>query len=169
MTTIFIAGSMGIKHLDPKVKARIDTIVTSGFDVVVGDADGADTSIQQYLLDLSNPRTTVFCSGRSPRNNVGNWPIRVAVSYTHLDVYKRQFMASHQSYGSRRLVTAMQNQGFQIGRHKVRSLMRKAALTPAWKRKFIHTTNSKHGLPVAANAVSYPHLDVYKRKLRGAP
>lgn len=41
---------------------------------------------------------------------------------------KAAFMASHQSYGSRRLVTAMQNQGIQIGRHKVRSLMRKAAL-----------------------------------------
>ena len=67
---------------------------------------------------------------------------------------KAAFMASHQSYGSRRLVTAMQNQGFQIGRHKVRSLMRKAALTPAWKRKFIHTTNSKHGLPVAANVLN---------------
>ena len=67
---------------------------------------------------------------------------------------KAAFMASHQSYGSRRLVTAMQNQGFQIGRHKVRSLMRKAALTPVWKRKFIHTTNSKHGLPVAANVLN---------------
>lgn len=40
------------------------------------------------------------------------------------------FMASHQSYGSRRLVTAMANEGFRIGRFKVRSLMRKAALKP---------------------------------------
>ncbi|WP_407654683.1 hypothetical protein [Duganella zoogloeoides] len=30
-------------------------------------------------------------------------------------------MASHQSYGSRRLVTAMKNQGFKIGRYKVRT------------------------------------------------
>jgi len=29
--------------------------------------------------------------------------------------------------------------------------MRKAALKPVWKRKFIHTTDSKHNLPVAAN------------------
>lgn len=63
-------------------------------------------------------------------------------------------MASHQSYGSRRLVTAMQNQGIQIGRHKVRSLMRKAALKPVWKRKFIHTTHSRHDLPVAANVLN---------------
>jgi len=64
------------------------------------------------------------------------------------------FMASHQSYGSRRLVTAMANEGFYMGRYKVRSLMRQAALKPVWKRKFIHTTNSKHGLPVAANVLN---------------
>lgn len=67
---------------------------------------------------------------------------------------KAAFMASHQSYGSRRLVTAMKNQGFKIGRYKVRSLMRKAALKPVWKRKFIHTTDSKHNLPVAANVLN---------------
>jgi putative transposase len=56
-------------------------------------------------------------------------------------------------YGSSRLVTAMKNQGIEIGRHKVRSLMRKASLKPVWKRKFIHTTDSKHGLSVAANVL----------------
>jgi transposase InsO family protein len=67
---------------------------------------------------------------------------------------KAAFMASHQSYGSRRLVTAMANQGFLIGRYKVRRLMRQAGLKPVWKRKFIHTTNSKHNLPVAANILN---------------
>lgn len=80
MTTVFIAGSIGIKHLDPKVKLRIDNVVSSGFDVVVGDADGADTSIQQYLFDQGSARTTVFCAGIPPRNNVGNWPVRVVES-----------------------------------------------------------------------------------------
>ena len=64
------------------------------------------------------------------------------------------FMASHQSYGSRRLVTAMASDGFHIGRYKVRRLMRQAALKPVWKRKFVHTTDSKHGLPVAANVLN---------------
>ena len=66
---------------------------------------------------------------------------------------KAAFMASHQSYGSRRLVAAMANQGIQVGRYKVRSLMRKAGLKPVWKRKFIHTTDSKHDLPIAANVL----------------
>ena len=63
-------------------------------------------------------------------------------------------MASHQSYGSRRLVTAMANTGFQMGRHKVRRLILQAALKPVWKRKFVHTKYSKHGLPVAANVLN---------------
>jgi putative transposase len=64
---------------------------------------------------------------------------------------KAAFAASHQSYGSRRLVSALENQGIQIGRYKACSLMREAALKPVWKRKFIHTTDSRHDLPIAAN------------------
>jgi putative transposase len=64
---------------------------------------------------------------------------------------KAAFTASHQSYGSRRLATALVAQGIQIGRCRVRRLMRQADLKPVWKRKFIHTTDSKHNLPVAAN------------------
>ena len=67
---------------------------------------------------------------------------------------KAAFLASQQSYGSRRLVTAMADAGFRIGRYKVRRLMRQAALKPVWKRKFVHTTDSKHDLPVAANVLN---------------
>ena len=49
------------------------------------------------------------------------------------------------------MVKALESQGLHIGRYKARSLMREAGLKPVWKRKFIHTTNSKHDLPVAAN------------------
>lgn len=67
---------------------------------------------------------------------------------------KAEFQASGQSYGSRRLVTAMADAGFKIGRYKVRSLMRQATLKPVWKRKFVHTTDSKHNLPIAANVLN---------------
>lgn len=76
-TKVFIAGSMSIKHLDPKVKERIANIVSQQFEVVVGDADGSDASIQLHLIDLGNSKTTVFCSGQRPRNNVGGWPVQM--------------------------------------------------------------------------------------------
>lgn len=76
MTTVFIAGSINIKHLDPKVQERINNIVASEFDIVVGDAGGADSSIQAYLLSLELSKTTIYCSGTSPRNNLGRWPAK---------------------------------------------------------------------------------------------
>jgi len=56
------------------------------------------------------------------------------------------FMSSGQSYGSRRLVTALANSGLKVGRYKVRQLMQQSSLKPVWKRKFVHTTDSKHAL-----------------------
>ena len=70
-------------------------------------------------------------------------------------VYVRAaFVASYQSYGSRRMVTELSNQGIVAGRYKVRRLMRQACLKPVWKRKFVHTTDSKHDLPIAANVLA---------------
>jgi len=64
------------------------------------------------------------------------------------------FAASHQSYGSRRMVTALTHRGVQVGRFKVRRLMRQEGLKPVWKRKFVHTTDSKHKLPIADNVLA---------------
>lgn len=63
------------------------------------------------------------------------------------------FAASGRSYGSRRLCQTLRAQGMSIGRYRVRRLMREAVLRPVWKRKFIHTTDSKHALPVAENVL----------------
>lgn len=75
MTTVFIAGSMNIKNLDAKVKERIAKVVANGHEAIVGDADGADTSIQTVLSSLEGAKATVYCSGSTPRNNVGDWPV----------------------------------------------------------------------------------------------
>lgn len=75
MTTVFIAGSISISHLHVKVQERISKIVSSNFNVVVGDADGADTSIQECLYSYRANNVTVYCTGESPRNNVANWPV----------------------------------------------------------------------------------------------
>lgn len=75
MTTVFIAGSISISRLHKKVQERIGKIVSSNLDVVVGDADGADTSIQKCLHDYQAEKVTVYCTGDLPRNNVADWPI----------------------------------------------------------------------------------------------
>ena len=45
-------------------------------------------------------------------------------------------------------------EGMSIGRFKVRRLMKQQGLRPVWKRKFVHTTNSNHNLPVAENLLN---------------
>lgn len=80
MTTVFIAGSISISRLHEKVQERISKIVSSGFDVVVGDADGADTSIQECLLKHRARKVTVYCAGDAPRNNVADWPVHKVIS-----------------------------------------------------------------------------------------
>lgn len=80
MTTVFIAGSISISRLHEKVRSRIAKVVASSFEIVVGDADGADTSIQECLRDLGANKVTVFCTGEHPRNNVNQWPVRHVVS-----------------------------------------------------------------------------------------
>ncbi|XHO05464.1 IS3 family transposase ISPosp5 (plasmid) [Ralstonia syzygii] len=63
------------------------------------------------------------------------------------------FAASGQSYGSRRVMHTLRAQGEQIGRYRVRTLMRSAGLRPRWRPKFVCTTQSRHELPVAANVL----------------
>lgn len=80
METVFIAGSIKIKNLDPAFVERIRTIIRKNMAVVVGDANGADTSIQSELLAQCADHVTVYCTGEKPRNNVGNWKIQQVVS-----------------------------------------------------------------------------------------
>lgn len=75
MKTVFIAGSIKIKRLHPLFVERIANIVREGLPVVVGDANGADASIQAELVSQSATDVTVFCTGDTPRNNLGNWPV----------------------------------------------------------------------------------------------
>lgn len=64
------------------------------------------------------------------------------------------FEGSGRTYGSRRISQALQGQGMKVGRHRARTLMRRHGLRPRWRRKFVHTTDSKHDLPVAANVLA---------------
>lgn len=78
-------------------------------------------------------------------------PVTTCADSVHL---KAAFAASGRTYGSRRLRTALQSRGITMGRHRIRSLMRANSLRPVWRRKFVHTTDSRHNLPVAGNVLA---------------
>jgi len=56
-------------------------------------------------------------------------------------------------YGSRRILKQLLSEGYQIGRHKVRRLMRDLDLKAKFPRRYKVTTNNCHAFPVAANVL----------------
>ena len=73
---VFVAGSRQISRLPAEVSSRLDTMIEKGFQILVGDANGADKAVQRYLADKSYPNVLVHCMKDHCRNNVGNWPTR---------------------------------------------------------------------------------------------
>ena len=67
------------------------------------------------------------------------------------------FEASGRNYGSRRLSAALRENGLQVGRYRARQLMRSNGLQARWRRKFVHTTDSRHELPVRSVSMTLLH------------
>ena len=112
---------------------------------LIGDLKKKAIPISQACRALGVSRSGYYSATQSSLA-----PPKVCAASVHL---KAAFAASGRTYGSRRLCTALQSQGLPIGRHRVRSLMRANQLRSVWRRKFIHTTDSKHTLPVAGNVL----------------
>jgi transposase InsO family protein len=64
------------------------------------------------------------------------------------------YQESRRTYGSPRIWKHLQARGMRIGRHRVARLMRAQDLRGRQPAKYVQTTNSKHGNPVAPNLVN---------------
>ncbi len=73
MNKVFIGGSIKLSRLSDDVRQRIDNIVQKGYSVLIGDANGMDKAVQQYLFDRNYRNVFVYCVGKKCRNNVGQW------------------------------------------------------------------------------------------------
>jgi hypothetical protein len=76
MIKVFFGGSRRLGRLNQQVKNRASGLIEEGFLVLVGDANGADKAIQQFLADRAYPHVIVFHTGASCRNNLGRWSTR---------------------------------------------------------------------------------------------
>ena len=130
-----------------------------------GKANARDISVDSASEDVS-PEVSVITTGQACQ------ALGVSRSgyYAHLAARKQRltetvvcaasvhlkadFAASHKAYASRRLRTAMAKRGLPMGRHRVRTLMRQSGLRPVWRRKFVHTTDSKHTMAVSPNVLN---------------
>ena len=87
-TKVFVGGSRSLSRLNKDVKRRIDNIIDKGFMVLLGDANGMDKAIQQYLHSRHYRKVVVFCMEGGARNNIGGWPTR---TITAADPGRRDF------------------------------------------------------------------------------
>jgi hypothetical protein len=75
MRHVFIGGSRHLSRLNASIRERLDNIVERSLNVLIGDANGADRAVQQYLQDRGYRKVHVFCVEGRCRNNVGGWPV----------------------------------------------------------------------------------------------
>ncbi|CAM5289802.1 hypothetical protein ATER59S_00520 [Aquamicrobium terrae] len=104
MAMIFIGGSRDTIELPEPAIARIGAIVAAEHGVLVGDAPGVDTEAQSLLAGYRYEHVGVFHSGRTPRNNLGDWaayhipPLDGAEGY-ELQAAKDREMARRADFG----------------------------------------------------------------------
>ena len=104
MTKVFIGGSRKMTSLNKDIKGRLDNIIQKEYSVLIGDASGADKSVQKYLFDKGYRNVNVFCMGNECRNNIGNWKTKHITETTNRKDYhyysiKDLKMASETDYG----------------------------------------------------------------------
>ena len=67
MKSVFISGSISIKMLPKEVKESIDKIVNNQMPILVGDANGIDSLVQDYCFSLNYFNVTVYSISSQPR------------------------------------------------------------------------------------------------------
>lgn len=101
---VFVGGSRVFSRLNDLIRERLNLLLVSEAHVLVGDANGADKALQQFLAAQSYASVTVFAAGSRPRNNIGGWdvervhPPRGAKGFEYYSV-KDRVMASRATYG----------------------------------------------------------------------
>lgn len=73
---VFVSGSIKTKTLHSAHKKRLKNIVANGFDIIIGDANGADFAVQKTLYSLRYENVVIYHTSDKPRNNVGDWKTR---------------------------------------------------------------------------------------------
>jgi len=80
MKKVFFGGSRKLSRLNRTIRERADNIVAQDFQVLIGDANGADKAMQKYLAEKGYKNVIVFCMDDTCRNNLGNWQIKAVTS-----------------------------------------------------------------------------------------
>lgn len=70
---VFISGSIGVKRIPKDAIDKIDNIIRKNFTIIVGDAKGVDSIVQEYLQEKNYKNVIIYYAGNRIRNNIGGW------------------------------------------------------------------------------------------------
>jgi hypothetical protein len=126
---------------------RLDRIIEKGLPVIIGDANGADKAVQQYLNGKNYLNVEVFCSGRVCRNNTGNWKERKVSSTARektFDFYaaKDRTMADEATVGF--MVWDGKSKGTILNAFRLMKQQKKAVVYNVPERRFYEVTALAH-------------------------
>lgn len=104
MEAVFLGGSRRVARLNERIRAKLDDLLGRGLLMFVGDANGADRALQEYLAKRRYDRVVVYSITGMLRNNVGHWEVRSVdppKGARGFDLYsaKDKQMANDASYG----------------------------------------------------------------------
>ena len=96
------------------------------------------------VLDVSISRYGAWKhGGRADRKRLTNAQTLAVIRAIHVELKG--------AYGRLRMVRELRRRGFTAGKERIERLMRENGIRARHKRRYQVTTDSKHGLPVAAN------------------
>ena len=68
MKKVFISGSRHVKKLDKLIINSLNKIISNNMQVLVGDADGVDRLVQEYLFNQNYFNVNVYTIFKNPRD-----------------------------------------------------------------------------------------------------
>lgn len=75
--SVFVSGKVSYDEpLSKPIQAEVDRIIKAGSQILIGDAPGADTRIQEYLASKNYQNVVVYTTDPKVRNNIGNWEVK---------------------------------------------------------------------------------------------
>lgn len=101
---IFIAGPRAITKIDNNIIEKLNYIINKKYNILLGDAKGIDSNIQQFLANNYYEKVCIYASNGLARNNYGDWKIenvKVDSNIKNFDFYvaKDLEMVKNADYG----------------------------------------------------------------------
>ena len=73
---VFLGGSISIKRFGAETSMLVEDLMAEQTEFLIGDADGADRELQEYLECSYYGLVTVYACNGKARNNVGGWEVK---------------------------------------------------------------------------------------------